>query len=176
MVKIKVKVKGVSPLLMNKFTYDGGDEILKRGKKVYIPEEEAEVKTYRTEEGKLYLPNTHFEASMVKAATDFKMTGRKTYKEYVKAGVFVEQEEIILDQQEYEIHAEPVVIQRSRVMRWRPKFKEWSCSFTIEITDDMINQSTLKEILGMAGKYKGVGDHRPRFGRFKVTEWKITKK
>lgn len=174
MVKIDVKVIGIAPLLMNKFT-EAKPEESKRGKKVYDATEEAEKKTYRTEDGKLYLPNTHFKASMVKASADFKMTGRKTYKDYVKAGVFIPTEQIILDQQDYEIHAEPVVIQRARVMSWRPKFKQWSCTFTIDIVDEMINQTTLREILEMAGKYKGVGDYRPEYGRFQIESWKVVK-
>ena len=119
------------------------------------------------------MPNTHFKAAMIKAGTDFKMVGKKTYKEYIKAAVFIEPEQIILNEQEYEIHAEPVVIQRSRVMSWRPKFKEWSCKFIMEITDDMINPKTLIEILSAAGKYKGVGDHRPEYGRFEIDSYKI---
>ncbi len=174
MVKVKVSVEGVAPLLMNKFVETKSSES-KRGKKVYVPSEEAEKKTYRTTDEKLCLPNTHFKASMVKAATDFKMTGRKTYKDYVRSGVFIEEQEIVLDQQEYEIFACPVVIQRARVMSWRPMFKKWSCSFTIEIADDMINSTTLKEILEMAGRFKGVGDFRPEFGRFKVTAFKVVK-
>lgn len=174
MVKVNVKVKGTAPLLMNKFITDTSLDS-KRGKKVYVPEEEAEKKTYRTESGKLYLPNTHFKASMIKSATDFKMTGRKTYKDYVRAGVFIVEQEIVLDQQEYKIFACPVVIQRARVMSWRPMFKEWSCSFTIEITDDFINVTTLKEILESAGKYKAVGDFRPEYGRFEVIEFKKIK-
>ncbi len=172
MVKISVKVKGVSPLIMNRFFIE--EKKTTRKKKVYIPKDEAERKTYRTEEGKLYLPSTHFKACMVKAGTDFVMKGKKTYKEYIKAGIIIEPTEIVLDQQEYEIHEEPVVIQRSRVMSWRPKIKEWTCGFIIDIIDDeMINQSTLKEILESAGKYKGVGDHRPEFGRFEVVEFKV---
>lgn len=172
MVKVDVSIEGVAPLLMNKFTETKTSES-KRGKKVYVPEEEAEKKTYRTEKGKLYLPNTHFKASMTKAATDFKMSGKKSYKDYIKSGVFIDEQEIILEQQEYEIFACPVVIQRARVMSWRPIFKNWSCSFTIDITDDFINTTTLKEILKMAGKYKGVGDFRPEYGRFKVTKFKV---
>lgn len=57
MVKIDVKVIGIAPLLMNKFT-EAKPEESKRGKKVYDATEEAEKKTYRTEDGKLYLPNT----------------------------------------------------------------------------------------------------------------------
>lgn len=175
-MKIKVEVKGLAPLLMNKFI-DSSQDTTKtsRGKKVYNPVDEAEKKSYRTESNKLYLPSTHFKACLVKAATDFKMSGKKSYKDYVKAGVFIEPMEIILDQQKYEIHSEPVVIARSRVMSWRPKFKEWSCKFEIEITDDYINPTTLKEILMAAGKYKGVGDHRPEYGRFEVVKYEITK-
>lgn len=174
MVKIKVSVEGIAPLLMNKFTEAKPSES-KRGKKVYDPKEEAEKKTYRTEDGQLFLPSTHFKASMTKAATDFKMSGKKSYKDYIKSGVFIQEQEIILDQQEYEIFACPVVIQRARVMSWRPMFKEWSCSFTIEIADDMINPTTLKEILEMAGRYKAVGDFRPEHGRFKVTKFEVQK-
>lgn len=174
MSKIKVEVKGLSPLILNRFFVEKDKKSMR--KKVYVPEDEAEKKTYRTEKGELYIPCTHFKASMVKASTDFKMVGKKTYKEYIKAGIIITPIEIILDQQEYEIHEEPVVIARVRVMSWRPKIKEWTCKFIIEIIDEeMINQSTLKEILESAGKYKGVGDHRPEFGRFEVVEFKIIK-
>ena len=174
MAKIDLKVKCIAPLLMNKFLekVEGSSS---RGKKVYEPSDEAEKKAYRTEDDQLYLPSTHFKASMVKAATDFKMSGKKSYKDYVKSGIFIYPEQIILDQQKYEVHSEPVVIQRARVMSWRPKFKEWSCSFEIEIADDMLNPTTIKEILQMAGKYKAVGDHRPEYGRFEVVEFKVKK-
>lgn len=166
-----MKIKGIAPLLMNRFFVDLKES--KRGKKVYDAKEEAEKKTYRNSEDKLYLPNKHFKASMIKASTDFKMSGKKSYKDYVKSGIFITPEEIVLDQQEYIIHQEPVVIQRARVMSWRPKFKEWSCEFEIEITDDMLNPSTIKEILEMAGKYKGVGDYRPEYGRFTIEKFSV---
>ena len=173
MVKYNVKIKGKAPLLMNKFVVE--EQTNSRAKKVYVAETEAEKKTYRTSDGKLFLPSTHFKASMVKSATDYKMTGRKTYKDYVKSGIFIDETEIVLDQQEYEIFACPVVIQRARVMSWRPMFKVWSCSFTMEIADEMLNETTVKEILESAGKYKGVGDFRPEYGRFTVEQFKKLK-
>lgn len=173
MVKYKVKIKGKAPLLMNRFSVE--EKTTSRAKKVYIPEDEAEKKTYRTENKKLFLPSTHFKASMVKSATDFKMTGRKTYKDYIKSGIFIEESEIVLDQQEYEIFECPVVIQRARVMSWRPMFKEWSCQFTLEIADEMLDATIIKEILEAAGRFKGVGDFRPEHGRFVVKEFKKIK-
>lgn len=167
--QIKVKVVGNAPLLMHKFT---GATNKTRGKQVYVPKDEAEKATYRTTDGKLYLPSTHFKASMVRASTDFQFKGKKTYKEYIKAGIFIEPNEIILDNQKYTIHEEPVVINRSRVMSWRPRFDEWSCEFSIIVIDDMLDALTLKEILISAGRYKGVGDHRPEYGRFKINYFK----
>jgi len=173
MVKYKVKIKGKAPLLMNKFSVE--EKTTSRAKKVYVPEKEAERKTYRTEKGKLFLPSTHFKAAMVKAATDFKMTGRKSYKEYIKAGLFIDETEIVLDQQDYEIFECPVVIQRARVMSWRPMFKEWSCEFTVELADEMLNVTDVKQILEAAGRFKGVGDFRPEHGRFEVKDFKKIK-
>ena len=170
-MKYKVRIKGVAPLLMNRFSVDT-EKKSTRKKKVYVAEEEAERKTYRTSKGELFLPSTHFKASMIKASTDFTMTGRKTYKDYVKSGLFILESEIVLDQQKYEIFECPVVIQRARVMSWRPMFKEWSCGFTIDIADDMMNSETIKDILESAGKYKGVGDFRPEHGRFEIVEFK----
>ena len=53
-------------------------------------------------------------------------------------------------------------------MSWRPMFKEWSCSFTIELADEMLNVNDVKQILEAAGRFKGVGDFRPEHGRFIV--------
>ena len=71
MTKIKVRIEGAAPLLMNKFTE--GPKESSRGKKVYDPKEEAERKTYRNDAGKLILPSTHFKASMVKAALTYSL-------------------------------------------------------------------------------------------------------
>ena len=169
-MKIQCKVKGISPYIMHKFVVE--ESTTSRAKKVYDPVIDAEKVTYRNDEGKLVIPSAHFKAAMVKAGTDFKMTGRKTYKEYIKSGVMFDDIEILLDQQKYEVYSCPVVIQRARIMRSRPMIKDWSCTFTFEITDEMMNQTVVKEILEAAGKYKGVGDNRPEFGRFEVTEFK----
>lgn len=169
MKKIKVNIKGIAPYLMNKFIEEKTGS---RKKKEYIPKEEAEKKANRTEKRELYIPSQQIKASIVKASTDFKMTGKKSYKEYILSGIFISPDKIVLKPQEYTIFAHPVVIVRSRVMSWRPEFKEWEAEFIIEIVDDMINETTLKEILETAGKYKGIGDWRPEHGRFEVLSFK----
>lgn len=170
-MKIKVKVKGISPLIMHKFVPSNNSTSV-RGKKVYIPEDEAEACAYRNEEGKLVLPTTHFKASMVKASSEFIAKGKKTYKDFIKSGILMNETETILEPQKYEVYTCPAVVQRSRIARSRPLIKNWSCEFIIDIIDTTwLNQEVVKQILESAGKYKGVGDNRPEFGRFEVVEF-----
>ena len=65
----------------------------------------------------------------------------------------------------------PVVVQRSRILRTRAKFDmPWSCTFEVDVDDEVIDQSQLLEWLDIAGRQIGLGDWRPEksgmFGRF----------
>jgi len=169
-MKLKIQVQGTAPYIMHKFT-PTEEKTSTRGKKVYIPEEEAEKVAYRNEKGQLVIPSSHFKAAMVKAATDFIAKGKRSYKDFVKSGIIFEQENILIKPQEYEVFTCPVVVNRSRIARSRPLIKNWSCEFVFEIIDETwLNKTTLKEILEAAGKYKGIGDQRPEYGRFVVTK------
>ncbi len=171
-MRIKVKVEGTAPYIMHKFVIVDS-KTSSRGKKVYIPEEEAEKVAYRNDKGELVIPSSHFKASMVKSATEFNAKGKKTFKDFVKSGIIFEQENILINPQEYEVFTCPVVVARSRIARSRPLIRNWSCEFIFECIDETwLNKSVLKEILETAGKYKGIGDQRPEYGRFKVTEFK----
>lgn len=68
-----------------------------------------------------------------------------------------------------------VTVRSSRVMRTRPRFKQWSADFTVLYDSDMINEDELKHWIEWAGKAQGLGDWRPQkgghYGRFSVT-WK----
>ena len=102
---------------------------------------------------------------------DFKFEKKRTYKDVITSGIIVQPEEIpLIFEGQYEIDARGAVIQRSRIVRWRPRFNKWQLVFSITILDDEnISVPTLKEILEKAGASKGIGDYRPRFGRFMVT-------
>lgn len=59
-----------------------------------------------------------------------------------------------------------VKVTTSRVIRTRPKFTDWKVTFTIELTPCELNETDLKTAIINAGVYIGIGDFRPRFGRF----------
>ena len=173
MKKVDVEITGVAPLLQHRFpTEEHGENKSKKKTKVYNSKEEAEKAVYRNKKGEIYEPAEHIFSAMVKAGVKFKYEGKMTYKQIIQRGIFIEPEEIPMGKEYDEIDTRPVVVQRSRVVRWRPKFNKWKLNFTIGIiNEDEIAVPVLKEILDEAGLI-GIGDYRPRFGRFMVTSFK----
>ena len=69
----------------------------------------------------------------------------------------------------------PVVVKQSRILRTRAKFDTpWSCTFEVDVDDELIDQDNLLEWLDIAGRQIGVGDWRPEksgmFGRFTASK------
>ncbi len=61
-----------------------------------------------------------------------------------------------------------VRVGQSRVMRTRPRFDQWSLSFTMLFDDEQVNKSDVVKAIEDAGRMVGIGDFRPKFGRFEV--------
>jgi hypothetical protein len=57
---------------------------------------------------------------------------------------------------------------KSSIMRCRPMFRAWAIEFTAQVDQSILDVETLKEIAHKAGRMIGLGDFRPRYGRFKV--------
>ena len=57
---------------------------------------------------------------------------------------------------------------QARIMRTRPKFSDWTADVTVTFHDSDIDGRTIGELMVIAGETIGVGDWRPRFGRFSV--------
>jgi hypothetical protein len=58
--------------------------------------------------------------------------------------------------------------QQNSVMRCRPMFPGWSMDVPLIIETELLDISDLMDIAVRAGKMIGLGDYRPRFGRFEV--------
>lgn len=172
----RVQIEGVAPLLMH------SPEMLKEQKQgrdsgTPDPEVEAQKALYKDGEGNIVVPSRAIEGAMREAAKDFRVSGKggkKSYKEYITAGVLVEPANIPLQvdganpSDSWRIDLQPVVVQRSRIMRARPRFDQWKLEFKLTLLDPLLDPSIVQEILEAAGKYKGLLDYRPKFGRFRV--------
>ena len=174
MQKAKVKIKGIAPLLMNRFAMEKPEDTkAKRRDEQYDVKEEAEKALYKDDKIGCYAPSVWIEASLREAGKEFKSAkGRGTQKATILSSVFIDPEKIPLNKKTYdELDVRPVVIQRNRVVKGRPKFNSWELEFTINFNEDRIKKDTLKQILEEAGVSKGIGDYRPKFGRFEVVKF-----
>jgi hypothetical protein len=172
MREINIRIEGTAPLLQNRFSMDDKKPKakLKDGSVDYAAQ--AETALFKNKNG-VFEPANHIEAALIKAAANFRIPGknRKTYKDLIKAALFVEPEEIQHVHQTHVVDTRAVVVQRARVVRYRPRFDKWALEFTARITNDQLPTEAVKDILEYVGEFVGIGDHRPRFGRFKVVKF-----
>lgn len=62
----------------------------------------------------------------------------------------------------------PVRVQTARVIRTRPIFNEWALVTNVQYEDSVVNAATVSGWFNIAGALVGLGDWRPRFGRFQA--------
>lgn len=68
-----------------------------------------------------------------------------------------------------------VGIKQARTMRTRPIFHDWTAVIPVEVDATVFDPDTLANIWHDAGRYSGMGDMRPIYGRFKgtLTAWPL---
>lgn len=184
----RVVIVGTAPLLQHRFPDDGQIEDSSSPAKLRDKyEDEWKQSAYVGDDHELVQPAIHIEESLKKAATGHKVAGKrgKTFKDAISAGIFVKPEYIShgvrlpteLDRDQTKplyIDARPVRIQRARVMRLRLALSVgWRLNFEIEFNDQLIDGATLQRVLADAGEQVGIGDYRPRFGRFRIESFKV---
>jgi len=185
MAEITATLTGTRPLLLN---CDRGANPLdpetiafkmlnaKRGKTTENYEEVAraqwELSMYKTADGQPGLPGLNFEAAIRKAAMKS------------KRGKLVQEGVMVLDEMTPIIYTGPrnmdalfkvaadvraVVVGGKRVMKARPIFRQWQLVYTVQFDPEIVDAENLMEFIATAGRLIGIGDFRPRFGRFTAT-------
>ncbi|MGB1100682.1 MAG: hypothetical protein ACPGYS_07215, partial [Flavobacteriales bacterium] len=61
-----------------------------------------------------------------------------------------------------------VKVGMARTMRCRPIFRQWSIDVDVKYNPDLIDRSDVLKSMCDAGQQCGLGDFRPKFGRFEV--------
>lgn len=175
----RFKIIGVSPLLINSplnMAPSTGTAVKK--KVIPTPEEEAASKVYE-KNGKYYLPTVCFRRALLYAVRG-KRVGKRSAAAILQAAVFPGEECFwLLDDKckkplaSYQIDIQPVVVQKARVLRARPRFEEWGGICRLDLDEELIDAKAVEENLAEAGVISGVGDFRVQlggtFGRFTVS-------
>lgn len=61
-----------------------------------------------------------------------------------------------------------VRVNQARIMRTRARFNTWACTVEMRYDPQMLDLAQLHQIMTIAGESIGIGDWRPKFGRFTV--------
>jgi hypothetical protein len=177
MQRIKVSIKGVAPLLQHKMSLADETQLASKTKKVSGQHkgDNPEDSLYKFN-GIICEPSEHILQGIIKRLSDYKIQGKgkKTFKELGKGALNIVPEFIPHKNQHWEVDSRTVVIPatRGRTVRLRPRFDDWELNdFIIEIFNDALPIEVVKSALDDAGREGGIGDYRPRFGRFIVTKF-----
>lgn len=121
---------------------------------------------------RIVLPATGIEAMLLGGAKKLKQGNA------AKSGLIVEDDALLdydgpknineLHAAGKHLHRVAVRVGTARVMRTRPIFRSWSACITISYDSSVVDEPEILGMLRAAGQQVGIGDWRPRFGRFEV--------
>lgn len=169
-MRVNVTIKGTAPLLQHRMPEEDVNKPLRK----HTDRKDDPKDFLYLADGKICQPASHIERAIVQTASQYKIVGRgkKTYKDAAKT-IFVEPDMLVHKIQKWEPFSASVVIPttKGRVMRIRPRLPKWELDFTLNFDGKLLPEEVVKQILENAGVTVGIGDWRPRCGRFMVTRF-----
>jgi hypothetical protein len=189
MKTLRVTWKGISPLIMHSCQcvnplHPISKELKKytskksKGKTdedlVKISDLEWEAGAYWKDGLGLYIPAENVEATIINGGKANRKG--KDFQKYVTVtdlyipfeyGENLTKEELI---QNYEYRDTRIMtVQRSKVMRTRPRFDQWKITFDLMYDENNMDIDTIVNAMEYAGSYVGLCDSRPKYGKFVAT-------
>ena len=184
MKTLRITWKGITPLIMHSCKcvnplHPIAKELKKYTSKKNKTEEDLNIISdlewkagaYWDDEIGLYIPGENVEATIQNGAKANKKG--KDIQKYVDVKdlyiPFNYGENLTLDElvSKYEYRdTRPMNVQRSKVIRTRPRFDQWNITFTLVYNEDKIDLDTIVNAVEYAGQYVGLCDSRPKYGKF----------
>jgi hypothetical protein len=175
---VMVTIKGSADFLFHRWNAEAVEEKAKaaknsKGKKT----DDVESYVYRTENGELAIPGEYLRGSIINAAK-FRQdprSPRKSAMDLFKAAIVVTSPLATLGVKEWDyLDKRRVTIQRNGINRVRPAMRAgWSATFDLLVMlPEYVDENSLRETIESAGRLVGIGDFRPTFGRFGITEFR----
>ena len=174
-----VTLTGASDMLFHRWNCESVDEKAKAAKNSKAKKtDDLESYVWRDEKGNICIPGEYVRQSIIHSAK-FKQdprSPRKSAMDLFKAGVvsLTNLASLGTDKWDY-LDTRRVTIQRNGINRTRPAMKAgWKANFEVQVlTPEYIGEELLYDVISTAGRLVGVGDFRPTYGRFNITQFKI---
>jgi hypothetical protein len=183
MYTIKCAVKGVTPLMTDKFDTDLDNvSDTNKNKKSKLPRDVAELGLYLNEKGKPGVPGMNLFSCLIEAGR-YKKWGKvqvSTRDRSLLPGYVTLAEAFIplKHSKPWEVDSRRIVNRNNNaaVIKHRPRFDAWQLLFNLEV-DEEFDEDLLREIVDISGKRVGLGSFRPDrkgwYGKFKVIKWDV---
>lgn len=172
-----VTIQGAADFLFHRWNCEAVDEKAKAAKGSKAKKsDDIESYVYRNDAGELCIPGEYLRMAIIGAAK-FRQdprSPRKSAMDLFKASVIslTPLASLGTDKWDYEDRRR-VVIQRNGVNRVRPAMRAgWKVTFDLMINlPEYVDRNVLRETIEQAGRLIGIGDFRPTYGRFGITQF-----
>lgn len=184
--QVRVTLEGTADILFHRWsTEDVAAKAAAAKNSAAKKTDNVESYVYRTDDGKIGIPGEYLRMAIVEAARyrQDPRSPRKSARDLYKAGVvaltkvapIIRADGKPAEDWDY-LDQRRVMVQRNGVTRVRPAFLAgWTCTLELQVlTPEYIDKQSLLDVIVNAGKLVGLADFRPTYGRYQVTEFKIT--
>ncbi len=175
--RAEVTIEGVADLLFHRWNNEAVEEKAKAAKGSTAKKtDDVESYVYRTPGGNIALPGEYLRQATIHAAK-FRQdprSPRKSAMDLFKAAIVSLTVAADLGSETWDyLDRRRVVVQRAAVTRTRPAMLTgWRATFQLMCNlPEYIPPQVLNEVIANAGRLVGVGDFRPTYGRFVVTNF-----
>lgn len=174
-----VAIEGTAMILFHRYDPESVDKKSKAAKNSHEKKsDDIASYYYRCPDKTIGIPAAALKGSICDAARSIPdpRSPRKSARDLFRACIVVDPPVASLGVKEADgIDKRGVVIQRNRVTRSRPYMEPgWKVEFEISVLDPQyISPDLLSEVVARAGRFVGLCDHRPDFGRFRMSGFTV---
>jgi hypothetical protein len=174
---VSVTIEGVADLLFHRWACESVEGKAAAAKNSAAKKtDDISSYVYRNSEGEICIPGEYIRMSIINAAKyrQDPRSPRKSAMDLYKAGIVCTTILASLGTSEWDyLDKRRAVIQRNGINRVRPAMSSgWKAEFEFVVNvPEYIKRSEFRQVLEMAGRLVGIGDFRPTYGRFAVSEF-----
>lgn len=178
---VAIEIQGTAKMLMHNWNNEAiAEKAASKKNSAQKKTDNLESYVLRDDQGRIVIPTLNFCASIREAGKSFAdpTSPRKSMRDRLKAIIIPFEEFSIINEGVSTwdfVDTRRVVIQRAGITRSRPGFSEgWKCRFSITVLEpEFLPLPKLLEIIETAGKFQGLGDFRPTFGRYRISNTEL---
>lgn len=179
--KAAIQIKGLSPLIMHRWSEKAREEMLAKQmkktvtKKAKDPEQQYEDSVYRSDDGEIGFPADAFKKSMIRGAKQLGLVMTDMRTGFFIHGTYSTKDDRDLVRIKGDLKPREDMVRLNggtADIRYRGQVLNWTAELEISYNKSVVSFDHIANMLNAAGYGVGVGEWRPEkdgmFGRFEV--------